>query len=147
LEGQVRRLPAVNDVPSLLAASDALVLASRFEGLPLVALEAMALGRPVVGTRVCGLEETVEDGVTGRLVAAEDAAALAAAMLDILERPAEGARFGFLGRRRYEARFRAQRMVAETDAVYDSLLGGAGAPQEMDQPFDGSVPPPLVTAR
>jgi glycosyltransferase involved in cell wall biosynthesis len=122
VEHAVLRLPSCDDVPALLTAADALVMASRFEGLPLVALEAMACERPIIGTRVCGLEETVEDGVTGRLVPPDDPAALSAAILGLIRDPILGLRFGRAGRLRYEARFSARRMVDETVAVYAELL-------------------------
>ncbi len=131
LQGNVQLVQQSDDVPAVLAAADAIVLPSRFEGLPLVALEAMAVARPVVGSRVTGLDETVEDGVTGRLVAAGDASALAAAILELLADPEARARFGHAGRKRYEARFTARRMVAETDALFDELVreraSGTGA--------------------
>ncbi|HMC02813.1 MAG TPA: glycosyltransferase [Cellulomonadaceae bacterium] len=140
LERNVRRLPHWDDVPALLAAADVVALASRFEGLPLVALEAMAVARPVIGTRVCGLEETIEDGVTGRLVAPGDVAALGAAILELLGDPATAARYGRAGRSRYEASFTAQRMVDETDAVYTELLHERARPDRADQvPPDASL--------
>jgi glycosyltransferase involved in cell wall biosynthesis len=123
LRPHVRRIEEWDDVPALLAAADAVVLPSRFEGLPLVALEAMAVGRPVVASAVSGLEETVDNGVTGRLVASGDARALAEAILALLADPATRARYGQAGRQRYEASFTARRMVEETAAVFDELAG------------------------
>jgi glycosyltransferase involved in cell wall biosynthesis len=72
-----------DDVPDLLAASDALVLSSIFEGLPNVVLEAMAASRPVIATRVGGVPELVSEE-TGWVVAASDPAALAQAMCGAL---------------------------------------------------------------
>lgn len=118
----VRFIPAWPDVPSLIAASDALVLASRFEGLPLVALEAMGMSRPVVGTSVCGTEEAIVDGVTGRLVASEDAVALGHAIYEVVADPGLAAGLGIAGRRRFEAEFTAERMVAEVEDVYRGVL-------------------------
>ena len=68
------------DVVSAYAAMDVFVLPSRDEGFGLVFLEAMAVGVPVVGTRVIGSEDAVEDGVTGLLVPYADAPALARAV-------------------------------------------------------------------
>ena len=107
----------------LMAAADLVVLPSLFEGLPLVVLEAMAAGLPVVGTRVCGTTEAVCDGMTGRLVEAQDAAALADAVLEVLERPELAARWGDARRRRFEREFQPARMARETAAVYEELLG------------------------
>jgi glycogen synthase len=94
------------------------MLASRFEGLPLVALEAMAMRRPVIGTRVCGIDEAVIDGQTGWLVAADDPAALADSIVGLLNDPESAERFGLAGRRRYEAAFTASRMIDGTRAAY-----------------------------
>ena len=124
LDGRVRFAGRRDDVPELLAAADVFVLPSLFEGLPLVVLEAMAAGLPVVGTRVCGTSEAVADGVTGRLVAAGDVAALAAAMIEVLTQPDLAARWGAAGRLRVDQEFSAARMARETDAVYQELLRG-----------------------
>jgi glycosyltransferase involved in cell wall biosynthesis len=140
LSGRVRRRAAWDDVPALLEAADVVALPSRFEGLPLVALEAMAVARPVVGTRVAGIDETVEDGVTGRLVPPEDPAALADAIVEILEDAATARRYGTAGRRRYEDVFTAARMVAETEAVYDRVTSAVDARQD-------AAPRPIAAGR
>src|SRR6185503_7181239 len=69
------------DVAALLAAADVMVLTSRFEGLPLAVLRAMAAGLPVVATAVNGTPEAVRHGETGFLVAPGDAAAAADAII------------------------------------------------------------------
>jgi D-inositol-3-phosphate glycosyltransferase len=75
------------------AAADATVVPSYYESFGMVALEAMACGSPVVASRVGGLTTTVQDGVTGRLVPEGDPAALAAAIIPLLDSP-EGRRLG-----------------------------------------------------
>jgi glycosyltransferase involved in cell wall biosynthesis len=115
------------DARRLLAAADLFALPSRHEGMPLVALEAMEAGVPVVATRVIGSTEVVDDGVTGALVRPGDAAALATAAARLLADPVLARRQGAAGRRRYEERFTRDRMAAETTAVYDSVLAGAEA--------------------
>ena len=125
LEARVRFLGRRRDVPALLAASDLLVLPSRFEGLPLVVLEAMAAGLPVVGTRACGIVEAVVDGETGRLVDGSDIDALADAVLDTVRDPARAERWGQAGRTRVARKFGAARMARETAALYKELLGDA----------------------
>lgn len=72
-------------VRELLAGCELLVLASWSEGLPIVALEAMASGKPVVGTSVGGIPEVVIDGETGLLVPPGQSAALADAMVRLLQ--------------------------------------------------------------
>lgn len=114
-----------NDVPALLAAADLFVLPSLFEGLPLVVLEAMADGVPVIGTRVCGTSEAITDGFNGRLVAAKDSHALAAAVSEALAKPALTSRWAHAGRTRFEQEFSAARMAEETAALYEALRSEA----------------------
>ncbi|GAA4377127.1 glycosyltransferase [Actinomadura verrucosospora] len=75
----VRFVPAVEDPRDWLSASNLIVLPSRWEGLPLTALEALATGRPLVGTDIPGITEVVRPGL-GALVPVEDPAALAEEM-------------------------------------------------------------------
>lgn len=113
-----------DDARSLLAAADVFVLPSRHEGMPLVALEAMEAGLPVVATRVIGSSEAVDDGVTGMLVRPADPAALGAALARLLADPTLRRRQGTAGRRRFQERFTRSRMAARTTAVYESVLAG-----------------------
>jgi glycosyltransferase involved in cell wall biosynthesis len=110
------------DARMLLDAADVFVLPSRHEGMPLVLLEAMDAGLPVVATRVIGSEEVVADGETGLLVRPQDPAALAAAIGRLLEDPALRQRYGRAGRRRYLERFTSARMAVQTAEVYDHVL-------------------------
>ncbi|MDQ3249415.1 MAG: glycosyltransferase, partial [Chloroflexota bacterium] len=129
------------DVPHLLAASDLFVLPSLFEGLPLVALEALAAGVPVVGTRVSGTAEAIEDGVTGRLVAAQDSAALAAAIVEALTQPALITQWQVAGRQQMEKIFSAARMADEVITLYERLRTARRRQPvlQLNQP-NGSVP-------
>ena len=112
-----------SDVPALMAAADLFALPSRFEGLPLVVLEALAAGLPVIGTRVVGTEEAVLHGETGLLVPPEHPAALADALIGALRGPGRLRRWSAAARRDYQARWTARRMADDTAAVYDALLG------------------------
>jgi glycosyltransferase involved in cell wall biosynthesis len=77
------------DVPRVLAGFDVLLIPSMwFENGPTIALESMAVGTPIVASRVGNLAEIIEDGVTGRLVPAGDVAALSRALVDITRHPA-----------------------------------------------------------
>lgn len=108
----VRLLGARSDVPDLMAACDAVCLTSEAEALPMSLLEAMALARPVVATRVGGVDEAVMDGETGSVVAAGDAGAVARALL-ALPADAAGARDqGRLGQLRQHERFDGEAMTA-----------------------------------
>lgn len=80
IEDQVLFLGTRTDVPSLYAAFDIYCLCSRYEGMPLTLLEAMAASLPVIGTNVLGIAEVIEHGFNGLLVPDNDAAHLAAAI-------------------------------------------------------------------
>jgi L-malate glycosyltransferase len=110
------------DVDRLLPAFDVFCLSSRMEGLGTSLLDAMAFARPVVATRAGGIPEAVEDGVTGRVVPPRDPPALAAALLEVLGDRTRARAMGQAGRRRYEERFTAERMVEDTLAVYEELV-------------------------
>ena len=110
------------DISELYASADVVVIPSRNEACPLVALEAMRAGLPVVASRVGGLPEIVQDGLTGRLVNAENASELAAALLSMDDgslRVAMGAR----ARQRFLQVFRIERVVEELELVYRTTLG------------------------
>ena len=113
------------DMADILGCADVVVLASRSEGLPFTLLEAMALGKPVVATRVGGVPEVVEEGRSGRLVPREDPAALATAIADVLEAPDAGA-MGARGRARVEAAFTLDGMVRALEGVYQAALDARG---------------------
>jgi len=85
IEPHVRFLGQRHDVPELLAASDLLVMPSHIEGFPLAVVEALALGRPVVGYDVGGMGEAVEHGRTGELVPARNMDAFVAAVVSMLD--------------------------------------------------------------
>ena len=105
----------------LMPAADVIVMPSRWEGFGLVALEAMAAARPLVASRVSALPEIVVDGVTGRLVPPDDAAALAVALDGLLGEPAFAAALGAAGRARLETDFAAETMVERTLDLYRTL--------------------------
>jgi glycosyltransferase involved in cell wall biosynthesis len=111
-----------SDVPELLRAFDVFVLPSIFEGLPLTILEAMAMTKPVVATRVDGVPEAVVDGETGTLVTPRDPAALASAIISLLQNPAMAQAMGQAARHRVETMFRQEIMVAQTEQLYTQLL-------------------------
>jgi len=126
LAGHCRFTGARPDVADLLSVLDVVVLPSFSEGLPFVLLEAMALGRPVVATRVGGNPEVVEDTVTGLLVPPGDPAAVADAVARLLDRPAEARLMAECGRARVRAAFSLERMIRALEELYTILLSGAG---------------------
>jgi glycosyltransferase involved in cell wall biosynthesis len=111
-----------NDIPELLSEVTVSVLPSLTEGLSNSILEAMAAGVAVVATRVGGNPELVEDGVTGLLVPPRDPRALAGAVCRLLEQEELASRLARAGQGRVLERFSLERMVRQTEALYDSLL-------------------------
>jgi glycosyltransferase involved in cell wall biosynthesis len=107
-------------IVELYRSAQVLVVPSRWEGFGLVALEAMRCGCAVFASRVGGLEEVVDDGVSGLLFEPEDSAALAA-LLKNTTAPQLLA-FGTAGRRRFERMFRIERVEGELDALYRAML-------------------------
>jgi len=114
-----------NDVPDLMQASDALVVPSLFEGLPLIVLEAMALHLPVIGSDVCGIAETVRDGVTGRLVPLNDVSALAAAMRELLNDRTLATTWSATAYKDFQQHWTAKRMAIDMQKVYREVMGVA----------------------
>jgi glycosyltransferase involved in cell wall biosynthesis len=120
---RVRFLGRRDDIADLLAGCDVFVLPARHEGLGVAALEAMAAGRPVVASAVGGLADAVIDGGTGVLVPPDDAAALAAALRELLTDRALRARLGSAGPARIAGRFSADQMVTTYEQLYEEIVG------------------------
>ncbi|MDA1263774.1 MAG: glycosyltransferase family 4 protein [Planctomycetota bacterium] len=112
------------DVPALMAASDVFTMASRWEGLGLVFLEAMSTGMPVLSTNVSAIPEVVVEGETGLLVPPDDVPALTAGMLRMAGDADLRAGMSQAGRARVREVFGLDRMVDETLAVYREVAGG-----------------------
>ncbi len=110
------------DVAEVMRALDLFVQPSLWEGFGLTALEAMAVGTPVVATRVGGVPEAVVDGETGLLVPPGDAEALAAACARLLADRDLAARLGRSGMERVRAQFDIERLVGQIEALYRELL-------------------------
>jgi glycosyltransferase involved in cell wall biosynthesis len=119
-----------NDAVDILADIDLLVMPSRWEGFGMVALEAMALSKPVVASRVSALPEIIVPGETGRLVEPDRPEELAEAVLSILSDPARAAEMGRAGRRRALSEFPVERMARHTAEVYRALADPAAGRKE-----------------
>ena len=114
---------AQEDVPRFLAAMDLFVLPSHTEGLPLTILEAMAAGRPVVGTAVGGIPEAVRHGETGFVVPPRDSRRLAEAVIDVLANPTLAKSMGEAGRASVRDTFTLEAEARHTYAQYCRVLG------------------------
>lgn len=123
LGGSFHFLGGVTDLPPHLRGASVFVLPSRSEGFSNAIVEAMAAGLPVVATDVGGNAEAVEDGVSGYIVPAEDAAALAAGVARLLGDPELASRMGAAGKRRAQELFTTEAMMDRTTTVYRTLLG------------------------
>ncbi len=133
------------DVIGCMKSFDVFVMSSVNEGLGTALLDALACARPVVATRTGGIPEIVDDGVTGILVAPRDHAALASAIVCMLQDRALGERLGAAGSARVAARFSAERMVAETARVYERVAGtGHAADNSEEVPLPGRGHPPRI---
>ena len=104
------------------AACDLVVAPSRYESFGLTALEAMIFAKPCIASDVGGLPEVVADRETGLLVPPDDPEALAAALLQLINDEALRRAMGAAGRRRYEARFTAEKMAQAACAWFSSLV-------------------------
>ena len=106
------------DVPELLKVFDLYVLPSLWEGLPMVLLEAMAAGCPIVATGVGGVPSAIESGVNGLLVPPQNPAMLARAIVLLLNDEAARRRFALAGKQAFAARFSAETMTRRYERLY-----------------------------
>lgn len=108
------------NIPAMLQAIDLLIMPSLNEGFGLSAVEAMASGCPVVGSRVGGIPEVIQEKETGWLVPPQDPSALAEAILQGVRHPSERRRMGEKARERVKQEFTLDRMVDETLKCYET---------------------------
>lgn len=122
LEGRVLFHGDVADADAHLWAMDLVLIPSLFESFGLAAVEAMALGKPVIASRVGGLPEVLADGQAGVLVPPQDPAAIRRAVAAFLADPGRYAALAEAGRRRCQEHFTERRMVDAVAGVYRSLV-------------------------
>jgi glycosyltransferase involved in cell wall biosynthesis len=123
LERRVHFLGFEPNVEHWMRAADGFVLSSRYEGLPMVLLEAGACGLPAVATDVPGTREVMVNGVTGWLAHAGDVDALASAMVRMMRMPiVERQAMGSRARRNVAERFSLEGVLGRWESLYEGLL-------------------------
>jgi glycosyltransferase involved in cell wall biosynthesis/ribosomal protein S18 acetylase RimI-like enzyme len=132
------------DVRDLLALMDVFVLPSWREGVPRSAIEAAAMGRPLILTDIRGCREVARDGIEGLLVPPRDGRRLVEAILELVGDPALRDRMGKAARRRAEERFDERRVLDTVVRTYRDLLErkGMSAPRGTGEP--SAEEPPVV---
>lgn len=123
LSAQVRILGERSDVASRLAETDIFVLGSQFEGIPMAVIEAMLSGLPVVATRVGGLTELVEHGVTGYLCPPGETVAMATAIARLAGSAERRLSMGLAARDRAQKWFSSASMARGYLELFDTCLG------------------------
>jgi glycosyltransferase involved in cell wall biosynthesis len=118
----------------LLREAAVLIMPSRWEGQPLVVLEALAAATPVLASRVGAVPDTVEDGVEGFLVEPGDITSLEQRLLQLLSEDSLRSELGTAARRRYEAEYTTERFAARVEGMLTTV-----AAADVELPF-GSEP-------
>ncbi len=141
LAGRIFFVGDCRDVADLLATLDVFVLSSGSESCPNAVLEAMAMSRPVIATKVGGLPELIEEGRSGYLVGAGDSMAMSRRILELLRDRNLRRGMGEEGRNRIEHDFSPAQMKQRLETFYDNLLRRSVPTVRILQ--IGNYPPPL----
>jgi len=110
------------EMPAFYAASDMVILPSLMEATSLSGLEAMATGKPLIGTRVGGIPFLIDDGVTGILIPSANTRAICNAILKLSEDESLMRKLGTAGRRKVEEKLSWDKIAHSTLAVYSNVL-------------------------
>ena len=110
------------NVADYIGVMDIFCIPSRWEALPLVLLEAMALGKPVVATNVGGIQEALEDGKTGILVPPFNSGALANAIMSLVSNRETAQMMGKAGTQRAQQLFSVEKMIMHYERLYLDLF-------------------------
>lgn len=123
--GRISFLGTRDDVAPYLAAADVFVMASEQESFGVAALEAMACGVPVVAPRIGGLQELVDDGITGELTPPGDIEALATAQIGLLRDGVRRRAWGEAARARAVSEFATEIIMPRYTELYERVLAAA----------------------
>ena len=124
------------DIPEILAACDLGVLTSHWEGFPNAIMEYMAVGLPVVSTKVGGVTDLVDNGVTGYLTCPDDATEMAQYINKLYKNPALTKKMGQAGKNRVFQEFNYSILAAKMDCIYSSIIENKKA-NEQFTPVNG----------
>jgi len=138
LKERVRLIGFQDDIVSFLSALDMFAFGSKSEGFGQVLIEAMAMAKPVVASRITPLNEIVVDGETGSLAECGNAKSFAEAIARLLMDPEKRERMGASGRERVRTHFTAERMSQETVLLYEQSLERKSALRSMAQKVSNS---------
>jgi glycosyltransferase involved in cell wall biosynthesis/peptidoglycan/xylan/chitin deacetylase (PgdA/CDA1 family) len=122
LGDHVRFLGYRKDALDILKGFDIFALSSLWEGLPIVILEAMAMGKPVVATAVDGVVEVVQHGKTGLLTEPRRPDLLAGSVIELIKNPGRSEEMGERGRERVETYFSIDRVINTVEQIYLSQV-------------------------
>lgn len=115
---------APDQVPGLINTATIVAMPSRHEGMPVVAMEAAAMARPIVATNVSGLPEIVTDTVTGLVVTTGDVTGLCDALLYLLDNPDTATAMGAAGRAHVVTDFTIENGIDSREKLYTVLTRG-----------------------
>ena len=127
LAGKIN-LPGMDyNVPRMLAACHIMVLPTYWEGLPIVLIEGLRAGLPLVASKVGGIPEMIQHGKNGYLFTPGDPEQLAQALQHLIDSPKRRADMGAISRHSFLQTFTAERMLEQTLAVYNQVLSNTAA--------------------
>jgi N-acetyl-alpha-D-glucosaminyl L-malate synthase BshA len=141
VQDRVFFLGKLEAVAPLLASADLFLLPTQSESFGLSALEALATGVPVIGTRAGGLPEVVRDGETGALCTVGDVEGMARAAVELLRDEAKWQAASTLAASDARERFSLDQVVAQYEAFYEDALRGTVRPDDASLPLTSSPLP------
>jgi glycosyltransferase involved in cell wall biosynthesis len=135
VDDRVHFIGVRNDIPQILAASDIFLFTTNFEGFPNALLEAMAAGLPIITTNFAGIDELVQNGITGRIVPIDDVNSTVNILREYLDRPDQARQMAIGAQDFVRREFSMQKMVQKTTALYKAILTGESKPGQIVNPL------------